>query len=589
MKQFARLNYEEFIINGEVNERLPLYNEHIHNIYPLDGDINGIYPDCKIENGSVPIGDSSLMVSKSNVTLVDGVMQFTGNSNSYVELHRDIMDMEELELEFNFKITDLSSDSILFSSSDLTIKVNAALKYIYAEMPNLVGKYTPKPDLSNGAFRFTSDNSIKLNTWHRLKVFKYKTIVSVIFEHDVTKSLMCESGFAPTTSYLGKGLKGQIKDMSIWRRKDFSNEISVSIPFSYTITGIINAESSSVYDILNLGALRVKLNNNNLVISNGSTNVLNAAITIGRNYGLVCAFENNLMKVFVRDYKTDTILVNTNISISYSNTATVNTNGTLRNLAIYKIKLSNEKVAELNKKKFSLNKEGDILYQLDEVSGHDKLKITNGRKYHLQLTRDLNSDCGIITNNAKVEFVNGGVESRLNDRKIKLLFANKISLSNTWDIIYRTKITELTNGKHYDSLGEGLHWGIEDNKFVIKYINGQSIASSFINGLTANEVLNEWLVISVTYSSNKATLFLGTSRGIFSTSIAKTISSITNGYDLFLGGKDDILYGQAIYRELTIINGWNVDASYKENMFRTKFSYYNNKLISNVQIVENIM
>nr|DAU23789.1 MAG TPA: hypothetical protein [Caudoviricetes sp.] len=589
MKQFARLNYEEFIINGEVNERLPLYNEQIYNVYPLDEDINGIYPDCKIENGNISIGDSSLMVSKSNVTLTNGIMQFTGNSNSYVELHRDIMDMEELELEFNFKVTDLSSDSTLFSSSDLTIKVNSASKYIYAEMPNLVGKYTPKPDLSNGAFRFTTDNSIRLNTWHRLKIFKYKTIVSVIFEHDVTKSLVCESGFAPTVSYLGKGLKGQIKNMSVWKRKEFSNEISISIPSSYTATGIINAKSSSVYDILNIGTLRVKLNNNNLVISNGSTNVLNASITIGRNYGLVCAFANNSMKVFVRDYKTDAILVNTDISISYSNTATVNTNGTLRNLSIYKVKLSNEKVSELNKKKFSLNKEGDILYQLDEVSGHDKLKITNGRKYHLQLTRDLNSDCGTITNNANVEFVNGGVESRLDNRKVKLLFANKISLSNTWDIIYRTKITGLTNGKHYDSLGEGLYWGIEDNKFVIKYINGQSIVSSFIDGLIANEVLNEWLIISVTYSSNKATLFLGTSKGVFSTSITKAISSITNSYDLFLGGKEDDLYGQAIYRELTIVNGWNVNSLYKENMFRTKFSYYNNKLISNVQIVENIM
>lgn len=589
MKKFARLNYEEFIINGEVNERLPLYNEQIYNIYPLDGDVNGIYPDCKIENGNVVIGNSSLMISKSNVTLANGIMQFTGNSNSYVELHRDIMNTEQLELEFKFKITDLSSDSILFSSSDLTVKINAASKYIYAEMPNLVGKYTPKPDLANGAFRFTNDNSIKLNTWHTLKIFKYKKIVSVTFEHDVTKSLMCESGFTPTISYIGKGLKGQIKYMSAWKRRAFSNEISILIPSPYTVTGIINAKTNSVYDILNIGTLRIKLNNNNLVISNGGTNVLNATINLNRDYGIVCAFENNTMKVFVRDYKTDAILINTDISISYSNTATVNTNGTLRNFAIYKIKLSNEKVAALNKKKFSLNKEGNLLYELDETSGHDKLKVTNGRKYHLQLTRDLISDCKTITNNAKVEFVDGGVESKLDNRKIKLLFANKISLSNTWDIIYRTKITELTNGKHYDSLGEGLYWGVEDNKFAIKYINGQSIVSSFINGLTASAVLNEWLVISVTYSSGRATLLVGTSKGMFSTSIAKSISSITNGYDLFLGGKEDTLYGQAIYRELTIVNGWNVDKLYKENMFRTKFSYCNNKLISNVQIVENIM
>lgn len=589
MKQFARLNYEEFIINGEVNERLPLYNEQLYNVYPLDGDVNGIYPDCKIENGSVAIGNASLMVSKSNVTLTNNVMQFTGNSNSYVELHKDIMNAEELELEFNFKITDLSSDSTLFSSDDLTIKINAASKYVYGEMPNLVGKYTPKPDLSNGGYRFTEDNSIKLNTWHRLKIFKYKTIVSIIFEHDVTKSLVCESGFNPTTSYLGKGLKGQVKDINIWKRNDFAESLSVSLPAVYTATCIIKADTSSVYDILNVGDFRVKLNNSYLVISNGSTTILNHQITLNKNYGLVWAFDNNSMKVFVRDYNTDDILINTDIPMTYSGTAIVNTNGTLRNLAIYNLKLSDEKIAGLNKKKFSLNEDGDILYELDEISGHDRLKFTNGRKYHLQLTRDLNSDCETITNDTKVEFVEGGVESRLDNRQVKLLFADDINLSTTWDIIYRTKITSLTDGKHYDSLGEGLFWGIEDNKFVIKYINGQSIVSSYIDKVNASELLNEWLLISITYSSNKVTLFIGTSKGIFSTTISKTISSITGEYDIFLGGKDDTLYGQAVYRELTIFNGWNVDSSYKENMFRTKFSYYNNKLISNVKIVENIV
>ena len=134
-----------------------------------------------------------------------------------------------------------------------------------------------------------------------------------------------------------------------------------------------------------------------------------------------------------------------------------------------------------------------------------------------------------------------------------------------------------------------MFWGIEDNKFVIKYINGQSIISSYIDKVNTSELLNEWLLISITYSSNKVTLFIGTSKGIFSTTLTKTISSITGEYDMFLGGKDNTLYGQAVYRELTIFNGWNVDSSYKENMFRTKFSYYDNKLISNVQIIENIV
>lgn len=588
MKQFARLNYDEFIINGEVNERLPLYNEHLYNVYPLDNCVDGIMPTHKIETGSVTIGSPSIMISKSNVSILNQAMQFTGDSNSYIEMDRELMNSEELELEFKFIITDMSSDSTIFSSEDLTIKINATNKHIYGEMPNLVGKHTPKPDLPNGAFRFTHDNSIKENTWHKLKIVKYKAIVSVIFEQDTTKSLVCESGFAPTTSYLGKGLKGQIKFINVWKHQKFLSAKTVDLPSPYSLSGIIRATANDIYDILTIGNLKVKLNNNYLTISNGSETVITTTISLNRDYGISCGFENNQLMIVMRDLKTDYILLNTTIALAYSSTAVINTNGIIRNLAIYKTRLSDNKLIAINKKKFSLNKDGDILYELDETSGHYKLKIIGGKKYHLQLTRNLNSECETIINDGKVEFVEDGVQSNLDNRKVKLLFADKINLSSTWDIIYRTKITELANGKHYDSLGNGLSWGIEDNKFVIKIVEGQTISSSFINGVNANEFLNEWIVVSVTYSSNKVTLLVCTSKGIFSTSLTKNIASITSEYDLFFGGINDTIYGQAIYRELTIINGWNVDALSKENYFRTKISYYDNKLISNVNIVELI-
>lgn len=582
MKQFARLNYEEFIINGEVNERLPLYNEQIYDIYNLENDSNKYFPDFKIESGNVTLGDTSFLISKSNVTISNNIMNFTGNTNSFIELHKDIMNSNTLELEFNFKITDLSSDSTIFSSNDLTIKVDARNKFIYGEMPNLVGKHTPKPDLDNRAFRFSQDNSIKLNAWHRIKVFKYLAIVSVILDYDTTKSMVCESGFTPSVSYLGKGLKGQISTMNVWKKVETTDSISINIPQQYTIAGLINRGNGS----LSIGNLSINVSSS-LVIRNG-TELLNKAINSDRDYGFIVAFANNSARIFVRDLKTDEILLDNTSSLTYSNVANVTTNGVIKNLIIYKIRLSDAKIIELYKKKFSLNKDGNLLYELDEISGHNKLKVNTGKKYHMQLTRDLNSDCETITNSSTVEFVDGGVESKNEKRKIKLSFAKAINLSNTWDLVYKTKITSLSNGKHYDSLGEGLYWGVEDNKFIIKYLNGQSIVSSEISNLIASEILNEWIVISITYSSGKVTFTVCTSKGIFSTNINKAISSITNEYDLFLGGKDDTLYGQAIYRELSIINGWNVDLAYKEKMFRTKFSYSNNKLVSNVNIVELI-
>lgn len=586
MKQFARLNHNEFIINGEVNERLPLYNEHLYDVYPLDGCIDGVMPDYTIESGNIITGASSTTILRTNVSVLDRIMKFTGENNSYIALDKDLMNAEEFVFKFKFKITDMSSDSTVFSSDDLTIKVDAINKCIYGEMPNLVGKYTPKPDLNDNSFRFTPNNSVIENTWHELKIVKYKSIVSIVFEHNTTKSMVCENDFAPSTSYLGKGLKGQIAYMNIWKHKKFSNEKTIELPSSYSLSGLIKATSNGVYDILNIGDLRVKINNNYLVISNGSTTVLNQLISLNRDYGFACGFENNQLILIVRDMKTDDILLNNTISLTYSNTAIVNANGIIRNLAIYKIRLSDVKLIAINKKKFSLNKDGNILYEVDETSGHNRLKFTAGRKYHLQLTRDLNSDCGTITNNSKVDFVDGGVESRLESRKIKLLFADNISLSSTWDIIYKTKITELTNGNHYDSFGNGLAWGIENNKFVIKYIKGQTIISSYIDNINANELLNEWLLFSVSYYSNVITFSICTSKGTFSTNMVYDVPLTTSEYDIFFGGIEDTIYGQAIYRELTIINGWNVDIAYKEKFFKTRLSYCDNKLISNTKIVE---
>lgn len=592
MKKFARLNYNDFIINGEVNERLPLYNDNLYEMIPLDGTRDSIFPTYKIEQGNITIGNSSVITSKPNVSIVNGLMKFTGNNDSYIELNNSIMDAEKMELEFYFKVTNLSSDSTIFSSDDLTIKVDYANKFLYALMPNLTGNHTPVADLTNGGFRLTKNNTIVLNKLHRLKIIKYEAIVRVYFETDRVKSMVCENGFKASTSYIGRGFKGEMKEINIIHpyKMPINTTTSVSLPSSYTVICNFNIKDSSKRSIFEMGnfimsqdGTTVRINNTHL--SDIYTNMFN--ISLNKDYLLVLRFENNVAKLVITDMEYGLDIIYDTFMCSNNSYFSVVTS-LFKNLAVYKVPLSNNIIDKICKKKFSLNKNGDIFYEIDETSGNERLKIFAGKKYHLQLTRDLNSDCKTIVNNSEVEFVDGGVKSDLDRKKIKLKFANAINLSSTWDLIYRTKITSLTSGKHYDSLGEGTYWGIEDNKFIIKYVNGQSIVSSYINNLNASDFLDEWILVSVNYSSNKIKLFVATSKGMFSTSINKTISSISNNYDLFLGGINDDIYGQAIYRDLSIVNGWNVDDKYKEKYFRTKLSYYNNKLISNVSIVEEI-
>lgn len=581
MHKFAQLNYDNFSIIGEVNERLPQYNNDIQNIYPLDNN-DSTMPLLKLESNKISIGSSASLIHTSNVQLLNGDMRFTGNDDSYNTVNIGYFNM----LEFYFNIESLTKTLTLFQSENgnLKIKINHVSKYIYVEMPQLNDKISVKPDFENGGVRLTADNSVTTNTWYRLRMYKYNSIISIILNDTVTRTFIYKKDESIGNAYIGKGFTGKMKYFSYYKDNE-NSKISETLPNAFSLTLDLCFTSSNTIDLLTLSPLTLNISNTTLSIKNGSSVLSSCNITLNRKYSFACSYSGTTLTIIIRDLKADTLIMDTTLNVTLSKTLSASSNGMTHNLVIYNKSYSKDFLCKLNKKRFSLNKEGNILYELDETDGHNKLKY-NGRKYHMQLTMDLNSDCETITNSTKANFVYGGAESKSENAKLKLLFANKIGLSNTWDFIYKTKITSLTNGKHYDSLGEGLYWGIEDNKFAIKYIQGQSILSSFVDNVNASEFLNEWIMLSLTYSSSNVTLTIFTSKGIFSTSISKTIGSITNGYDIFFGGKEDSLFGEAIYRDFTIINGWNVDLIYKENMFRTKFSYDNHKFISNVDIVE---
>lgn len=587
MKKFARLDYDNFIINGEVNERLPQYNEDIYEMLPLDGNVSSIFPTYKIEAANVTIGDPSIILSKSNIAITDNIMRFTGDNDSYIQLSSNIMNSSKLEIEFYFKANSFTNDLILFSSDDLTIKIDAANKYIYALMPNLTGEHTPKNDLPNGGFRLTANNTIILNKMHRLKIIKYESIVRVYFETNRVKSMVCENGFNATNSYLGRGFKGEIKEMNITHPTDNNFEnATISLPQTYTIMFTFNTTKSEKKTIFQMGNFSITQDLDTVRILNTSLSDIYTnffPIDLGMDYLIFISFENNVASLQACHTGFGYVMIDDSFRCDTNGYFHLATN-CCKNATVYNKVLNSDLIYDICKKKFRLKKDGNILYEIDETNGNERLVLYAGRKYHLQLTRDLNSDCGFIKNIADVNFVDGGVESSSSDKKIKLSFVRAIALSSTWDIIYKTKITSLSNNAHYDSLGNGMYWGIDNNKFVINYNN----TSSYIEGLKASDVLNEFILMSVSYSSNTIKFLIATSKGIFSTTISQSVSSITGDYDLFLGGKDNTLYGQATYRELTIVNGWIVSDSYKEKYFRTKFSYYNNKLISNVSIVEQV-
>lgn len=592
MKKFARLDYDNFIINGEVNERLPLYNEFIENIYPLEGTMYNLNPDFQVMNGEITHGVSSKLMSKQNVSVSNNIMTFNGTNSSYIELEGDVCGAKIIDIEIKFKLNSITKAHTIFSSHPFSISFDNTNKRLYATINSIKGQYSSIGDIESNKFSLTDNNSIKSNTWYTIKFYKYNRTTIVYLDDTNTRTFILDADFNTDNCFLGKGLDGQIEFLNIRDESHIKiNDISIpskatqgdySVCFNFKKNG-------SNYRLIKIGELEINLMNDNIMTFNTEVFKLSEPIQENVLYGVSIGYSNGTAKIIIYNMDTGTVLTDLDLSIN-ANSSYVLTSANIGvfNLAIYNKRLSDKILLEQYKKGFRLDKSGDIRYEIDEVNGHDKLKVNVGKKYHMQLTKDLNSDCGTININKKVIFVDGGIESKEPNRKIQLSFADKIGLPSTWHMIYKTKITKLTNGTHYDSLGEGLYWGIEDNKFIIKYINGKTIVTSFIDNLIANEVLNEWLVISVSYQSGVAKFIVCTSKGIFETTINKSITSISGStYDLFLGGKGDSLYGEAIYRELNIISNWNVDKQYIENMFRTKFSYDNNKFISNVEIIED--
>lgn len=591
MKKFARLDYDNFIINGEVNERLPLYNEFIENIYPLEGTMYNLNPDFQVMNGEITHGVSSKLMSKQNVSVSNNIMTFNGTNSSYIELEGDVCGAKIIDIEIKFKLNGITKAHTIFSSNPFSISFDNTNKRLYATINSIKGQYSSIGDIESNKFSLTDNNSIKSNTWYTIKIYKYNRTTIVYLDDTNTRTFILDADFNTDNCFLGKGLDGQIEFLNI-RDKSHIKINDISIPSKATqgdYSVCFNfKKNGSNYRLIKIGELEINFMNDNIMTFNTEVFKLSEPIQENVLYGVSIGYSNGTAKIIIYNMDAGTVLTDLDLSIN-ANSSNILTNANIGvfNLAIYNKRLSDKILLEQYKKGFRLDKSGDIRYEIDEVSGHDKLKVNVGKKYHMQLTKDLNSNCKTIINNKQCTFVDGGVESKNKDKKIQLSFADAVNMPNTWHLIYKTKITALTDGTHYDSLGEGLYWGIEDNKFAVKYVNGQSILTSYIPDLIAKTVLNEWIIISLSYQSSLVTLTVCTSKGIFSVNLSKQINSIKgSSYDLFLGGRQDILCGEAIYRELNIITNWNVDMLYIENMFRTKLSYSNNKLISNVNIIE---
>lgn len=659
MKKFGRLSYNNFIIAGEVDEQLPLYNGQA-------------FPTCMIKNNEVAHGQASNLVSTTGVTVSDSIMNF--NSSSKISLAPTLMDSNFFEIELKFKVTDMSSIIELFSSTNMKIKLDPIKRYLYLEVSLIntdKNKYSTPFELDNG-YIITKSGAINKDLWYTLKINRFNSIISVLLNNATTKCLVYREDLSTTNIDIKN--KGQIEYISI--NKDIYDSTDKTFPVTKTFrlnkTGDINHELDEVgghYQVKNTNGKKYHLpltsdfnSECNTITAKGKPHVCDGGAKsgifetekiidlsvykkdaieigdIGWNKNLHesaysvpywsdgCNLDVRSPEIGYHAHWVNEGLDTKDMSVKFINCNSefghtnrwlgVSTKGTLEEFfsdakvgdrytvllhaktdmpskisaGIYRRNISDGKWGfGPNRKQIEINNISYEEYFFDFIVDDDWdltcVPILYLYGYYVDRSTTLANNVMILKNSIPVS--TNTAKDKV-DRKIQIPFSSQIALNNNWHIVYKTKVL---TANHYDSFGNDIHWGIEGNYFVVKFKNSSNqLASYAIPGLKAKELINEWIMISLSYISDKLTVAVFSKQGKHEITLNKTITSLYNedyDYDIMLGGKDNVNYGCAIYKELNIINGWNISNTLLDNFFKTKISYYNNKLYSNVDIVES--
>lgn len=514
MKKFARLDYNNFYITGEVNERLPLnLKNEIEDIYPLDGTIDSYYPDSEIRVSDGVIKDirsNSNIVRNSGVTIKDGCMNFSGTADSFLELNKDLINAKNIDIEIKFKIEDFSSSiRTIFASkrkevgkseNELSLIVNCPSRLVYLDMYNYDKSISNTPDWADlGSFALTPPGSINKNIWYTLRFVRYNNIVSFSLNGIVTKTLVCGGDIKSNFIFIGqepdgansdnhyfdanqafKGLIEYIKikkisDKALQERHSFSAE---SFSKNYSVSMDWNLDLLGTYNIFNLGDITFKSNVNKLEVLKAGTKLYECPVVEDHDYYILCSYNKTSadINILVYDKTSNNSLINETYKINMSpQNIDVILNGTLFNLCIFKESVDTNRALTLLNKRFSLDSTGDINYILEESD----YKLKDFRKTHYEIFKQ----SGTAQPEALINLT-----EKYNE------IATKITETNIgWD-----------NNLHKDayrlgSWANGYNGGVENStrgyhaKWVKEGIDSGDICAKFINCNREAGTANRWL------------------------------------------------------------------------------------------------
>lgn len=520
MKKIGKMTYDNFVIYGEVSERLPLYTDNLDTVYALSGDSKTIFPDCEIRKASTVHGNSSMITNKSNVSIIDDCMNFNGNSE--IQLDKELLNTDGFEFKIKFKLTDMTNTlmSLLICKSkngstyenELSVIIDNIHRYIYADIK---GKMYSEADLDkNRKYSMTDSGAINKDLWYTLKIEKQGHIVAVYLNEVLTRTLIYKDDFNCDYISIGQGFKGLIEYIQITKYNKKFEEDRYSITNdnllnSFTACFYWTPDPVGVYDIANIGQFNITSSANSMSVSLDNVKLASLPVIEENTYYISLAYnkEEQQAHIYVYNQTRHELLFKTNKAININtNTIDIINDSSVYDLAIYKTFLEERFILRNISKKFSMNKHGDIKYNIDE----DNIGFRFGNSYHLPMSCDLNSICKTIASDEEVYISDQSVKSGIYeaDEVIKLIETDIITpVTENWNNDLHHKAYEIPKWNN------GYNGGVSNPeigyhaKWTTEYSSPETMQLKFINcnsdfGLI-NRMLRSYRIISTDELWNK--------------------------------------------------------------------------------------
>ena len=182
MKVISKMTYDNFIISGEVNEQLPLYNNFLKELYPLNTQTGSIFPDLEIKaknNTTVATHGEESLFNNINVSSIDNSMFF--NSNSKIEIDSSFFDLNNFDFEIKFKIDEVKDAMNILSftnKSNNVLSIDIDSNYRNLILDTNVSMYT-EADFDS-KYMLADCGTINNDTWYTLRFTKINKVENII-------------------------------------------------------------------------------------------------------------------------------------------------------------------------------------------------------------------------------------------------------------------------------------------------------------------------------------------------------------------------------------------------------------------------